>query len=170
MIHGIYHFGKKRTACRNDYCTVCQAPTLAEGRRSFVMLHFLFVPVIPMGFHTRWFCTTCGMETIAKQPNRPALLIVGVVFGVFMMVVGTTMLLAEGDPAGWLGVGMGMIVVFSLLVGVKRQKYDAYLAAKRAVVPLRGDECPFCHAPVLASITPRCHACQVRIATQQIVR
>lgn len=166
MIHGIYHFGSKRTACRNDYCTVCLAPTFAEGRRSLVVLHFVFVPLIPLGLYTRWFCTACGKETDAKRPNRKGILISGIVFGALMTFVGATMLVVEHKPEGWVGVAMGVVLMIALAVALKSQNYDFYLTAKRAVVPLRGDVCPYCHEPVLTGITPRCHACNVKIMTQ----
>jgi len=170
MIHGIYHFGKKRTACRNDYCTVCQAPTFAEGRRSLVMLHLIFVPLIPLGLHTRWFCTRCGNQTEAKRPSRKGIMVAGIVFGCFLTLGSTILLIVERNPRNLLGMGMGAGLILVLVSGIKRQNYDAYLAAKRSVVPLRGDTCPFCHEAVLPAIEPRCHACDVKIVTKPLMR
>ena len=166
MIHGIYHFGKKRVACRNAYCTVCQEPTFAEGRRSLVMLHVMFIPLIPLGLFVRWFCTQCGKETDAKRPARTGFLTAGILFGVFVLCVGIMNLILNADPKSWAVIGMGLVIAGPLYWLRRRKAYEAYDTAQREVPPLSTDACPYCRGAILGGTTPRCHVCQVKIVTR----
>lgn len=166
ILHGICHFGNKRVACRNDYCTVCEAPTFAEGRRSLVMLHVFFVPLIPLGLKVRWFCTACRQETDVKRPSRTGMLIAGILFGFFMMFVGVMTLILNQEPKGWAVIGMGLVTAGALIWLKQRQDYHAYEIAKRDIVPLSTDFCPYCRDPLLAGTTPRCYSCDVKIVTK----
>jgi hypothetical protein len=168
MIHaGLYYFGRKRVACRNDYCTVCREPTLAEGRRSLVVLHVFFVPLLPLGVRTRWFCIVCGRQTNAKRPSHRGILIAGIVFGAFMAFSGVITWLETREPLmGWPMIGLGGAMVGGLTWMICTQNYQAYQQWKKDIPPLSSDACPYCHRP-LAHVgrSVRCEACDVRIVT-----
>ena len=53
VIHGVYRWGRKLVAYRNDYCLSCAAPRLAFQHRTFDVLHAFWIPLIPIGLWKR---------------------------------------------------------------------------------------------------------------------
>ena len=167
MLHGTYHFGGKRVACRNAYCTNCRNPRFAEGLRSLVVLHIFFIPLLPVATTVRWFCSTCRKEIDIFRPSRPWILIAGVFFGLLMTFVGVMILINSPDKEGALGcIILGLLMVVGLVYMIRKQSYRDYVSAQDAVPPLQGDHCPYCEALVLQAEKPHCHACRVDIITK----
>ena len=59
VIFGTYNFAKKPVAYRADYCRSCEGERLTLGVRSFDAFHLFWIPVLPLGFWTRWYCGQC---------------------------------------------------------------------------------------------------------------
>jgi len=167
VLHGHYHLGSWRSAFRNRYCTTCQTQVLAEGRRSIIVLHFCWIPILPIGTIVRWFCFRCGHEVDARRPSRTWILIAGVVFAVFLTFLGTTMLTdAAMRPAGIGALLFSPILATLLIRAIRRQNYDRYVTASKSVIPLDGRNCPVCGTALFASARPRCHTCRADVITQ----
>jgi len=140
---------------------------LAEGHRSIIFLHIYWIPILPIGTSVRWFCRQCGLEIDARRPSRPSILIGGVMFAVFMTLIGSTMLgNLETRPAGIVALALGPVLAGALSVMIRQQCYRDYAAAVNAVVPLDGRQCPVCGDPLLAGTKPRCYSCKVDIITE----
>jgi hypothetical protein len=164
MVHGTYYFGRKRVSCRNAYCTTCRAPRFAEGLKSVVVLHLCFIPILPVATAIRWFCKSCGNEIDARRPSRPWILVVGAMFGLLMTFVGVMVLIDGHNRESALGcLIFGPLMVIGLIYMIRKQDYRGYVGSQENVPPLKGDRCPFCEAPLLAAVTPHCHACNVDI-------
>lgn len=164
IFSGTYYFGKKRVACRNAFCATCGAPRFFEGRRSLVVIHLMFVPLLPIGTKIRYFCESCSNEIDAERPSRPLFLVAGAFFGTVIAFVGVMNLIYGPE----LGVGIGCIVfgaVFSggLIWMLRRSEYAAYDTGRASVQPLAGDVCPYCERSLLPSLKPRCYDCRVDI-------
>lgn len=167
MIHGTYHFGRKRVACRNAYCTTCRDARFVEGFRSWVVVHVGFIPILPIATTVRWFCPTCQNQIDARRPSRPLILVAGAFFGLLMSFVGIMILLDGQEKEAGIGclVG-GPLMAGGLIYLIRKQDYESYSEAKRAVEPLSGDHCPYCKNPVFMANTPHCHSCRVDIITK----
>ena len=164
-IHGTYHIGHKLTACRNDYCTNCQRATFTEGYRTFSVFHYWYIPLLPLGFHRRWFCIMCGKDPEEKRPDNPAILTAGMGAGLMFTFIGIMVALDGKFSESWPIIVMG-VVMFTVLFFAKRQRSQKlYLAGKRTVPPLSADSCPYCQQALTPSTKPTCHACKVRIYT-----
>ena len=167
MVHGTYYFGRKRVSCRNCYCTTCGEPRFAEGRKSLVVLHFFFVPILPVAMVVRWFCNTCGNEIDARRPSRPWILVAGALFGLLMTFVGVMMMIDVHERESGLGcLIFGPLMVIGLIFMIRKQDYRGYIVSQEKVPPLKADRCPYCKAPVFAAETPHCHSCNVDILTR----
>jgi hypothetical protein len=167
MVHGTYHIGRKRVSCRNAYCTTCRAPRFTEGRRSFVVLHLFFIPILPVAAVVRWFCHTCGNEIDARRPSRPWILVAGAGIGLLMTFAGVMVVVDGHEVVSGLGcLILGPLLVIGLIHLIRKQDYRGYVASQEQVPPLPGDHCPYCAAPVFAAETPHCHACKVDILTK----
>ncbi|MGO8690111.1 MAG: hypothetical protein ACLQLG_10790 [Thermoguttaceae bacterium] len=164
LVHGRYRFGTKRVACRNDYCTHCRGPTFTEGYRSFVVVHLYFIPLIPLGFYTRWVCARCRNDPAGKRPARAWLLLFGLVAGLVAMGVVFSVPWPDNDiEAKW-----GLRAIFTaftslVLYNLVRTDRGAYREARENVAPLGHDRCPYCGEPLPSMPEPPCGKCRVRV-------
>ena len=164
MVHGTYYFGKKRVACRNAYCTTCKAARFAEGIKSLVVLHFCFIPILPIAMKIRWFCRTCEHEIDAHRPNSRFILIAGVFCSALITLLGVMGLINGDEMESTAGpLLFGPLMAGGLVYLLRKPDFANFVAAQQAVVPLDGSHCPYCKAPVFAATKPHCHACRVDI-------
>jgi hypothetical protein len=162
LLHGHYEFRTRRAVCRNDYCTQCQRAAFTEGFRSLCVIHIFFIPLIPLGFVTDWRCTSCGKDPLSRRPLPRPLAWAGLAFSLFALIAAFA---APGIQDEWeerllmaaiFGV-FALLTTWSLL-SKKRARYEAL---RRRVEPLKTDDCPYCHAPMLHRATIRCEQCRV---------
>jgi hypothetical protein len=164
LLNGLYRFGKRRSACKNAYCTHCQEATFVEGFRSFHCIHVYFIPLIPLGFMTDWRCTVCGNDPAGKRPMAGALAIAGLGAGVLGLAITFLIPYDPTEPATkwWMGGIFGLLtggMTFILLKGNRSE----YLKLKEAVRPLDHDFCPYCNTPTFQRKPIRCEECDVTI-------
>ena len=69
-ITGRYRFFPKPVAFRNDFCLRCDEQTIALSERTFDVLHFFWIPILPVGLWRRWFCSQCGYKP-SHPPRTP---------------------------------------------------------------------------------------------------
>ena len=161
---GTYHFGNKLVACRNAYCTTCEAPRFCEGRRSIIVLSVFYIPLLPIAKRTRWFCAESGHFIDAHRPNHRFILRAGVFFGIVLTAIG----LMVGIETEQRGVAVGCMVCGPMMVAglvylLRRGDYEQYMSVCRAVEPLNTGHCPYCGRPTTTGRIPRCHSCRVNI-------
>ncbi len=60
ILYGLYRWAARRVAYRNDYCLSCADVRLAIQVRTFDVGHVFCVPLLPLGYRQRWFCSDCG--------------------------------------------------------------------------------------------------------------
>ena len=151
IVKGIYHFGKKPLAFRNDYCRSCDAYVMSLQRRSFMFGHLFWIPILPLGIRRRWLCLKCGEPAHAAPGVHRA-------FKWFLVAF-----LAMAAWGGWLGpvpaedaavtwsLRIGLpLAALALAVSAIRQKPWPDLQEKLAqVIPSRTLECPFCRSPLM---------------------
>src|SRR5712671_2886084 len=86
IIHGQYHFGRRKVGARKDFCNACKRECLSELWRSFDCLHFFWIPLLPVGTHERWLCTLCNQNP-RKIQTRKGFKIAGLVASGLMLVM-----------------------------------------------------------------------------------
>lgn len=64
----LLHIRPRKVAFRNDYCLSCDAPRLAICVRTFDVIRAGILPVLPLGFIHRWYCTAC--ERLTNRSSR----------------------------------------------------------------------------------------------------
>lgn len=164
IVHGLYRFRPTRVAFRNDYCLSCAQPRRSVQIRTFNAWHLFWIPVLPLGFHKRWLCTTCNREPHVYPGTRRGFkwagLAVLLIFAVFswaappptdMLVVAWVFRIAA--PLGF----------FLTLGHLLRTPKDPSLKERLASVPPASDTvCPFCGtALLLLSSQCSCPSCGV---------
>ncbi len=163
ILYGMYRFGKKRIAYRNDYCLTCDAVRVGEQYRTTDVGHLFFVPVLPLGSHARWQCATCGNDPRHRvRTSRPLL----VVFAVVLVAISIIMWLGPLVPTSDAAMIWGMRIVFplgfvALVVNLSRRMPEVAHSDQLArVTPLPTDRCIYCNGPLNAS--GYCGACAVQ--------
>ena len=77
ILYGTYSMAARRTAYRRDYCLSCDGPQLATQWRSFVVGHFGFIPLLPLGFRRDWRCNRCGRDPAFRANPGGQILLIG---------------------------------------------------------------------------------------------
>ena len=82
IIFGLYTFSPRVIAFRRDYCRRCSSPSISYAQRTFDAGHLFWIPLLPLGFRTRWFCRTCNHKPHEPptSPRRTRLLVAAFVF------------------------------------------------------------------------------------------
>lgn len=163
LLHGIYKFGKKRIAFRNDFCNHCKAQHVAEQYRTFNMWHVFFVPLIPLGYCSNWHCTACGNDPRERTKESPTLLIIGMaLFGLVGILGLFGAITAKKDRFMMLMVGSGFLAASFGCWAILRWQQNEPDGPNEKVEPLTGDTCPYCSGKIVE--TPHCHCseCGVR--------
>ncbi len=163
ILHGTYRLGKKLVACRNTYCTTCKSPVFAEGLRSLLVLHIFYIPLLPFATDLKWYCSQCRREPDEGRPSRKFILVAGVFCGLLLMFVGFMIVLTTADATGYWVSLFGLVMTLGLILLLRRQNHEAFSNSSESVSPLAGDFCPYCHEPLFAKTTPRCHVCRIDI-------
>lgn len=67
---GVYRFKPRVVAFRNDFCLTCGVARRAVQIRTFNVLSLHGLPLIPVGFWSRWICTSCRWRTGYNRRSR----------------------------------------------------------------------------------------------------
>ena len=165
IIHGTYHWRPRRTAFRNDYCRSCDAERLSVLIRTFDALHIFWIPVLPLGFWSRWFCTVCGSRPHAAVRTRRGFKIAGLVTVALIALGLWTVPIQEFGDDAWIVwmVRIGLLLAAAALVVwiVRQPREPSFNQRLAAVKPIEGWTCPFCGGQLLNLPTWHCPSCRV---------
>jgi len=152
-LHGIYKFGRKRIAYRNDFCLMCDAERVSEHHQTFNVWHLFFVPLVPLGSHKKWHCTACGNDPHQRVESSRGLLYLFVAVLALLSVLFWFAPTAPASPTET-ALDPGMVWSFRLiplLIGgaivawLQHAKQPTVLAERLATVaPLSMDACLYC--------------------------
>ena len=146
LIHGTYHFRPKRIAFRNDYCLPCARPRRAVQIRTFDAEHIFWIPLVPIGFRNRWYCTVCERQTDVSGRTRRGFIWAGLLILVMFCAAGWAAPMEAGSEVPiWLlriGAPIGAALV---LVHLFRTRGEPSRKEQLANIPPATDMvCPFC--------------------------
>lgn len=151
IVYGVYRWKPKRLAFRNDYCLKCDAQRRAILLRTFNVVHIYWIPVLPLGFWRKWFCTVCGRDPHANVKTRRGFKWVGL-FILMLFSVAFWALPADSE----LGIGLWVFRIGAplgaalMFVHLLRAKKEPSLASRLAAIPPALDTvCPFCASQLL---------------------
>lgn len=163
FLHGIYKFAKKRVGFRNDFCTSCKAERVAEQYRTFNVWHFFFIPLVPLGNHTRWHCVECGSDPRSSTKESPFLLIVGMIlFAAVGLISLLALITAKQDRMMLACVGLGFLAAAFGLWKLLKWQSQTPEGPESEVKPLTGDTCPYCAGKMIDEPNCHCSSCGVR--------
>ena len=162
IIHGTYHWRPRRIAFRNDYCRVCSGPTVSVLIRTLDVIHLFWIPVLPVGAWSRWFCLRCSARPHQAVVTRRGFKIAGAVVFI-LMSLGVWIPLppdTEGIEMIWaLRFAFPLALAFTL-VSIFRHKPEPRLKERLAAVPpFEGWSCPLCGGQLYGAPAHVCLTC-----------
>jgi len=160
IVYGVYHYRPKRIAFRNDYCLSCARPRRSVQIRTFDVCHIFWIPFLPLGFHRRWRCTTCGRLPHVYPGTRRGFKWAGLVV-LLVLAIASWVSPPPSDflIMGWVirvGASIGAILT---LVHLLRTPKNPSLKQRLADIPPASDTvCPFCGSALLMLSSQCCCA------------
>jgi hypothetical protein len=164
IIHGIYHWRRRLLAFRNDYCLSCGRPRLAFLNRTLAVLHVFWVPVLPLGFWSRWLCGQCGRPPHRRVTTaRPLKWI-----GTGLLVLGAVVFWATTPGRGrddaamvWtFRIGLPVAAAFAIRHTLKAKPPERLAEKLRGIAANRDSTCPRCGTTLtVAAPWYRCGGC-----------
>ncbi|WP_407081691.1 zinc-ribbon domain-containing protein [Piscinibacter gummiphilus] len=161
---GRYRFSPRRYGFRNEFCTHCNASRRVESTVTSDFLHLFWIPLIPIGDHETWSCTTCGKAPHGIQRTRYSFKIAGLLLLAFGSFAIWFTPIEPGDEAiAWvmrLALPVGLVATAFHLVRI-RSKQSTRVASSDAE-PTTDTSCPYCEVPLLDQPDWHCGSCGVR--------
>jgi len=163
---GTYRIAKKLQAFRNDYCLSCEARRVSFGERSFEVVHVFFIPLVPLGWRTRWTCDRCGSDPHERVRSSPVILGAGAVLAAFTGVVFWLLPDKSADMSAiWLWalrLGMPLAAVLMFAYAFWGPKPEGLKELLKGVRPYEDDHCPACYGPMYSVPVRHCPSCKVQ--------
>jgi hypothetical protein len=164
VVYGCYRFRPRRVGYRNDYCLVCGREVRSEQIRSFNAIHLFWIPLIPLGFWTRWLCPQCHrpphqVRGGVRAPFKWAIWVVLLSFAVFLWIIPSTL---DSSSTIWM-YRLGLSVATALLLAhlIRAPKTPSLKEKLTGVRPASDVVCPFCGTQMLIGDRCSCPNCGV---------
>ena len=163
VVFGTYSFAKKPVAYRADYCRSCEGERMTFAIRSFDAFQVFWIPVLPLGFWTRWYCGQCQAHPHeAVGVSRWVRWFVGAFFLFLAVICWGAALTTEGTAGTdmWIGVAVTTIAALLSLAWAKKGKVDSYKVLRAQVRAFDGATCPLCDGRVVRALdAEKCQEC-----------
>ena len=162
VVHGIYRFAQKRLAFRNDFCLRCEGMRLAVKVRSLNVVHLYWVPVLPLGWWKKWFCSVCGRDPHQRvRTKRFYKVLLVIVLALAALPVWFAPLTPDRPAWVW-PVRMVMLLAISAAIWWATYGHRSGPSLREqlsTVLPYRDRCCPFCGGQLFDNPRWHCPAC-----------
>lgn len=161
LVHGVYHFRPKRLAFRNDYCLYCNGERRAERIRTFDTAYLFWVPILPLGFRTRWYCVECRHDPHENRHARRGLKWSVIAFLLmFAAVSWLEPVSSDFVLGGWLlRIGLPAAALWMLHSVMNTPEDPSIHELLEHVATPADTTCPFCKTPLMVGSTTWCPDC-----------
>jgi len=165
IVHGTYHWKPKRIAFRNDYCRKCEAQRPAVLVRTIDVFHLFWIPILPLGVWSRWFCRYCGARPHAAARTGRGFKIAGAVLLALLSITVWMPFTEEGnDVTGmvvlwFLRIGLPLATVLAVRSAIRHRPEPDFKRRLEQVRPFEGWRCPLCGGELVSLPKWRCLSC-----------
>jgi hypothetical protein len=147
----IYRLRSSVVAFRNDFCLTCMSERRAIQIRSFNILCFEMIPLLPVGFWKRWQCLTCSRDPgYNPRSRRKFAITLALLAGAFAAIF-WGLEIEPGQEAIWMLIRIASpIVLVGAIIWALAADPTPSTAERLARVAPAGDfVCPFCQRSLL---------------------
>ena len=165
VLYGSYRWAPKLVAFRNDWCTQCQQQRLVFGRRTIDFGHFFWIPILPLGRWTRWYCVNCTSDPAqSAETRRPFRILAWIFTLLFFGMMGFMALSEHANYDETTRILMGVLAV----LGISYMTWWAFRSfggksfkeRRAAVTPYSESTCPLCDGQLTKSLEKQsCSSC-----------
>ena len=169
IISGTYNFSPRAVAFRRDYCRNCQGEVVSIAQRTIDALHIFWIPILPLGIWTRWYCGDCWKRPHAPKSavRRPVRVLVVIFFFLlsvlfwFLAVASMYYSSLDSSDSRYFLIGAIAMSVLLVLTGLWAREYepDDYKKRLGEVRQYADYECPMCGGLLHISSTMTCNVC-----------
>ena len=152
----------KVTSYKGDWCKTCELPVVSYRKRSLFLMHFFFVPVIPIGFRLMQHCQHCDNDP-REEPERSDVLLAWGTTLSCMAIFGVLLILAMDTKKSTLYLSSLVIIALCILAyrGL-RKKYRIHTEPGHSLI-LDSKLCRLCDGEIDNGPTSRCLNCGIII-------
>lgn len=160
---GVYRFQPRVVAFRNDFCLTCSSARRAVQIRTFNVLNFHGIPLIPAGFWKRWQCTSCSARPGYNPRSRRKFAITLAVLAAAFAVIFWTLPIEPSQVQIWLLIRrVAPVAVIGALIWAAVAERTPSTAERLAnISPAQETVCPLCQS-ALSTHTWQCLNCGIQ--------
>lgn len=162
ILQGTYHWFPRPVAFRRDYCRRCDAETTSVLIRTLDVIHVFWIPVLPIGRWSRWFCSTCGQRPHEAVETRRGFKIAAAVV-LALMIVAVWIGVSPGDvdaPTLWtLRLGLPAVLALTIWAILRTPPGSSFKERLSEIRPHAGPECLLCGGVLEVGVQERCGTC-----------
>ena len=168
VVTGTYNFLPKVVAFRSDYCRSCQSETIAFAKRTLDAFHVFWIPVVPLGIWTRWYCRRCDRRpheaTTVRRPVRVFVAVFFLLLSVLMWFLAVLPMLdlvpqSSNDKGYLIGAVVTSVLLILSCIWAWEFSSDDFKSRIRNVQSFVGHSCPLCSGNLDVSSTLTCRDC-----------
>ena len=166
IIHGTYHWKPRRIAFRNDYCRKCEAERTSVLVRTIDVVHLFWIPILPLGVWSRWFCRHCGGRPHqAARTSRGFKIAGAAILALGSIGIWSPMPAATGGDSSdvailWaLRLGLPLLTVLAIRWAVRHRPEPDFKRRLEQVRPFEGWQCPLCGGQLTSLPQGHCLNC-----------
>lgn len=159
----MYRFRPKVVAFRNDFCLTCSSERRALQVRTFNILSFHGLPLIPVGFWKRWQCTSCSRSPGYNPRSRRKFAITLAVLAAAFGVIFWGLPIEPNQAELWLVIRLISPVVMAgaIIWAIVAERTPSTAERLSHVTSAHDIVCPFCQG-TLSPGSWRCVSCGIQ--------
>ncbi len=163
IVYGTYHWGRRKTAYRNDACLGCRTYVVSEQYRMFDVGHLFWIPLLPLGFRKRWYCSRCGKDPHARlDTGRWTYVLGGIVTSLTAVMFWVMPAVPPDTSTTWAcRIGMPALAAFLIFRAAAYKQPIALQQALESVPPYSDDLCIYCRQELQGGQTKFCRGCNI---------
>lgn len=159
----VYRFRPRVVAFRNDFCLTCNTARRAVEVRTFNILSFHGLPILPVGFWRRWQCTSCSRRPGYNPRSRRKFAITLALLAAAFAVIFWLLPVEPDQAAVWLVIRIlsPAVMLGAIVWAISAERTPSDRERLAQVAPAQDSSCPFCQA-TLSPTGWRCVGCGVQ--------
>jgi hypothetical protein len=160
---GTYRFQPKVVAFRNDFCLTCNTARRAVEIRTFNVLSFRGIPLIPVGYWKRWLCTECTVPPGYNRRSRRKFAVTLAALAAAFAVIFWSLPIEPDQVETWLFIRRisPVVMIGAIIWAVLAEGTPSTAERLTNILPAQETMCPFCQSPLL-TYNWHCSSCGIQ--------